>query len=113
MGALNVCAHENFVATVDVNRLVSEVEATALVGLAVDVRIVCAACKEPVKFRVPEVGMTSGRPTRSLDATELRAPAWIGPDERLGADLPGFTVQVLGHEEMRERDTGDRNEGIG
>lgn len=92
---VNVCAHEDFVATVDVNRLVSEHESTAMVGLAVDVRIVCAACEEPIKFRVPEVGSVSSRPTRSLDATELRCPAWIGDDETLGTDLPGFTVRLV------------------
>lgn len=90
-----VCAHEDFRADVDVNRIVSEHEPTAFVGLAVDLRVRCLECGERLKFRVPDVGMLSHRATRSLDATELRAPAWIGDDDTLGADLPGFTVRVL------------------
>lgn len=94
-----VCAHEDFVAVVDVNRLVSEVEPTAFVGLSVDVRVRCLACDEPLKFRVPNVGLSSNAATTSLDQTELRAPAWIGDDPTLGADLPGFSVRILGPDE--------------
>lgn len=92
--SVEICAHVDFRADVDVHRIVSEIESTAMVGLSVDVRIVCIACGEPVKFRTPIVGLLPGTPTRSLDATELRAPAWIGDDETLGADLAGFTVTL-------------------
>lgn len=104
-----ICAHEDFVATVDVNRIVSEHEPTAFVGLAVDVRVQCLACKAPLHFRVPRMGVLSNDATRSLDCTELRAPAWIGDDDTLGADLPGFTVRVLRDDEKLDR--GDVNYG--
>lgn len=95
-----VCAHEDFRADVDVNRLVSENEPTAFVGLTVDVRVRCIACNESLRFRVPRMGLLSNDATRSLDCTELRAPAWIGDDDTLGADLPGFTVRVLRDDEQ-------------
>lgn len=99
-----VCPHEDFRADVDVHRLVSEQEPTAFVGLSVDVRVRCLGCGERLKFRVPKMGVLANDATRSLDSTEVRVPAWIGDDDTLGADLPGFSVRILGPGESIDHD---------
>jgi hypothetical protein len=88
------CDHEDFVASVVVNRL-KTVAGGPVTGFSCDVRVECAECQEPMVFIGAPLGLLATEPTRSVDGTELHAPlrpqsAPIG----FGTGLPGFTVTV-------------------
>lgn len=95
------CLHENFVADVAVGRLYATDDHSGFPDAFVaEVRVVCAACDEPFRFRCLDAGLLMDRPTVSPDEAELRVPirpASSDPDFGLG--LPGFAVR------MREWDT--------
>jgi len=89
------CRHEDFVAQVEVNRLLSDDEDDEPRGFAATVRIWCKLCEESFTFMgVPTVGLLADELTISPDATELRIPVRprsAEPDFGLG--LPGFSVR--------------------
>ena len=60
------CPHENFQATVTVNRL----EDTG--GFAADITIVCIACQIPFRFLGLPGGLDLAGATTSVDGTEAR-----------------------------------------
>jgi hypothetical protein len=62
------CEHKDFNARVSVNRL----EDTG--RFSADIRIQCAACKEPFRFLGVEAGSSPFEPKVSIDGLELRAP---------------------------------------
>jgi hypothetical protein len=67
------CKHEDFEASVAVNRLKDSGTFSA------DVTIKCRQCGLPFSFIGPEMGLSPERPMISVDGTELRAPIEPGP----------------------------------
>jgi hypothetical protein len=87
------CAHENFEAFVDVNRLTASDTDPTPIGFAAEIKVNCADCKEQFRWTGVQAGLSPRGPMCSLDETELRAPlrpASADPDFGLG--LPGFAV---------------------
>lgn len=94
------CPHEDFVATVAVNRLTGPADSRPIteplpvVGYVADIRVQCAQCDEPFRWTGVQGGLSPAEPRCSVDETELRAPlrpASTDPDFGLG--LPGFVVR--------------------
>lgn len=67
------CAHEDFAASVTVNRLTDTGCFTA------DIRIKCSGCGKPFRSIGLQPGSDYERPTCSIDGLELRAP--IEPED--------------------------------
>lgn len=95
------CAHEDFVAHVDVQRIVDgddkgePIEGADLNALSVDVRVQCAGCGESLVFRGLPIGLSSHEPRMSPDGTEVRIPARPqSSDPHFGLGLPGFIARV-------------------
>lgn len=90
------CAHEDFAATVEVNRITSS-EGGPVVGYSADIKVSCVGCGEPFRWTGLKAGLSPRTPMCSLDETELRAPlrpASSDPDYGLG--IPGFAVGFRG-----------------
>jgi hypothetical protein len=90
------CPHENFTATVEINRLTND-PGTAVIGYNADIKVRCADCDEPFRWVGVQAGLSPARPMCSVGETELRAPlrpASSDPDFGLG--LPGFAVTWQG-----------------
>lgn len=68
-----MCEHKNFVANVNVHRLVSE-NKTTVVGINADITIKCSDCGQPFEFIGVPAGLSPFHPMVSADSTELRAP---------------------------------------
>lgn len=91
------CPHEDFVATVEVERI-TKTEGGPVVGYAASIRVSCVACDEPFRWSGCRAGVSSAHPTCSVDETKLRAPLRpSSADPDFGMGLPGFSVT------MRER----------
>lgn len=91
------CPHEDFDAYVAVNRITANDTDPTVVGYAADIKVQCRACEEPFRWTGVPAGLSPGRPTCSVDETELRAPlrpASADPD--FGMGLPGFAVTFRG-----------------
>ena len=89
------CLHENFSATVAVNRLTATDDGT-VTAYSADIRVECADCEEPFRWIGLQPGLSPRQPMVSVDETELRAPlrpASSDPDFGLG--LPGFAVRQV------------------
>ena len=71
------CEHEEFRATVAVNRLGDD--GGPIRNYVADITVNCAQCGLPFHFVGVEAGMSFMRPMASVGATELRAP--IAPGE--------------------------------
>ncbi len=67
------CEHENFSASVRVNRL-SLRDGGPITGFNCEIQICCAECGMKMRFRGLPFGSSPHHPTLSVDATELRAP---------------------------------------
>lgn len=88
------CAHENFDAIVDVNRLTASDNDPTVVAYSADIKVNCRDCGEPFRWTGVPAGASPRQPMCSVDETELRAPlrpASADPD--FGMGLPGFSVQ--------------------
>lgn len=88
------CPHEQFEATVEVNRIARSDDDPTIVGYSADVRVWCGQCEEPFRWTGLKAGLMRDRPMVSVDETELRAPlrpASADPD--FGMGLPGFAVE--------------------
>jgi hypothetical protein len=86
------CPHEDFSATVEVNRLTST-EGGPVTAYAADIRVSCADCGEAFRWIGVKAGLMPDRPMVSVDESVLRAPirpASADPDFGLG--IPGFAV---------------------
>lgn len=88
------CPHENFNATVDINRIGTEETSDGMPRAYVaDIRVRCADCKEPFRWTGLRAGVSFAHPMVSVDETELHAPlrpASADPD--FGMGLPGFAI---------------------
>jgi hypothetical protein len=87
------CPHEDFAATVEVNRLQRSDTDPTVTGYFADIRVECTQCGEPFRWTGVEAGVSPARPMCSVDETELRAPirpASADPDFGLG--LPGYSI---------------------
>lgn len=87
------CPHEDFEATVEVNRIACSDDDPTIVGYSADVRVSCGQCDEPFRWTGLQAGLSPAEPMVSVDETELRAPlrpASADPD--FGMGLPGFAV---------------------
>lgn len=67
------CAHEDFMATVDVGRLSNE-EGGPINGYTFEARIKCTQCNLPFRFIGLPAGNHFAEPRVNIDGTELRAP---------------------------------------
>lgn len=86
------CKHENFNATVRVNRVEREPEEVG--GFCADIRITCVSCQQPFVFLgVGRVGLSFEQPMTNVDGTELRQPIAPSLDWSSGSPLPGFEVR--------------------
>jgi hypothetical protein len=85
------CKHEQFEATVNVNRITDEA-GTEVQAFMADIRIRCVQCNEPFVFVAPVVGLIWDGPATSFNGQELRAP--IRPRSAFGESvaLPGFRI---------------------
>ena len=86
------CPHEDFDASVEINRLAEEGE-TSPHAYSACIKAWCKACGEPFRWIGVQAGLSPARPMCSVDETELRAPlrpASSDPDFGLG--IPGFAV---------------------
>jgi len=88
------CPHENFTASVEINRLTdSEEPGAAVTGYAADIRAWCADCSEPFRWIGVQAGLNPARPMCSAGETELRAPLRpASSDPDFGMGIPGFAV---------------------
>lgn len=87
------CAHENFNASVRVNRV--ERNPGQVAGFSADIAINCVQCGAPFAFLgIGRIGLSFEQPTTNLDATELRQPIAPSLDWVNGDPLPGF---ILSH----------------
>lgn len=86
------CAHEDFEANVDVQRL-TDVEGGPVTSFYVEVKIRCTACQEPFCFRGAPHGLSPLRPTISFDGTELTAPIHPMSDPTIGIGTLGYSVK--------------------
>jgi hypothetical protein len=87
------CPHEDFAASVEVNRL-NNGEGGPVGAYSADIRAWCADCGEPIRWIGVPAGLMPDRPTCSVDETELHVPlrpASADPDFGLG--IPGFAVR--------------------
>lgn len=90
------CPHENFDVFAAVNRLTAT-DGGPVEAYFADIKIECRDCHEPFRFIGAPAGLQPGRPSVSVDETELRAPirpASSDPDFGLG--IPGFAVRYHG-----------------
>ena len=91
--AMNKCSHENFAATVNVNRLTKSDDDATVIAHQADIRINCAECGLPFEFVGVDAGMLPNKPMASVDAQELRAPIRPKGCKILPA-IPGFSVRA-------------------
>jgi len=90
---MNKCAHENFTATVKVNRLTKSDSDPTVIAHSADIRINCVECGLPFEFIGVDAGMMPSKPMVSVDAQELRAPIRPKGCQILPA-IPGFSVRA-------------------
>lgn len=86
------CPHEDFEASVEVNRLTSS-EGGPVTGYSADISVRCANCGEPFRWVGCQAGLSPARPMVSADEATLHAPirpASADPDFGLG--IPGFAI---------------------
>lgn len=89
------CAHEDFMATVDVARVAANEITGPIEGFYAEIHLHCAHCAEPFVFRGVPVGLSQARPMMSADATELRVPCLPqSADPHFGMGIPGFVARV-------------------
>lgn len=77
---MSECEHNEFEATVAVNRIENTVGEWPFMQFAADVHIKCRECGKPFQFIGLPGGLAPDRPTRSVDGTEARLP--IAPEPR-------------------------------
>jgi hypothetical protein len=89
-----VCEHNNFDASVMVNRI-QEGEGGSIIRFMADVRITCTGCGVPMRFIGLPAGMDYNSPCVSVGATEGRFP--VAPKGDVLSELEGtpagFTVR--------------------
>ena len=89
------CLHEDFLASVEVNRLTERESDTVPNGYSADIKVWCAICGEPFRWIGLQAGLSGGKPMCSVDETIMSAPlrpASSDPDFGLG--IPGYAVTM-------------------
>lgn len=88
------CAHEHFIARVEVNRVLKNEEDAVPWYYTADIRVTCADCSLPFEFIGDyDCGMMPDRATVDPSAQELRVP--LRPKGlALLPGIPGFTVRA-------------------
>lgn len=84
------CEHENFSATVKVNRLLD------VPAFSADVTIHCDQCYEQFKFIGCKQGLSPTEPRVSYDEAEIHLP--IRPsssDLDFGSGMTGFSIRIV------------------
>jgi len=87
------CPHEDFNASVEVNRLTEREGDTEPDAYSADIKVWCAACGENFRWVGLQAGLMPSRPMCSIDETIMCAPlrpASSDPDFGLG--IPGYAV---------------------
>jgi hypothetical protein len=97
------CPHENFAATIEVNRIVRSEDDSSVVAYYAEVSVRCEDCSEPFRWTGLQAGMSPARPMCSVNERTLIAPlrpASADPDFGLG--IPGYAVtfreRCVGHD---------------
>lgn len=67
------CKHMNFTVLTRVNRL-TDMSGDTVRDFAMDIRVECADCGLPFRFRGLPFGFDRSQPTLSVDSQELRVP---------------------------------------
>jgi hypothetical protein len=91
------CPHLNFKAGVTVARL-TDGDDGPITNYSASIKVRCAnkPCGQEFEWIGPPMGVNPGRPTVSVDGTELRAPLRpVGSDPDFGLSGPGHSVRVL------------------
>jgi hypothetical protein len=95
---LDNCEHNEFHASVDVQRLVNATDGP-VVGYRADIKVKCGAYKTEFEWMGVNPGLNAGYPTSDLSYTELTAPLRpVGSDPDFGLDLPGYSVEIFTHD---------------
>ncbi len=87
------CPHEDFEASVEVNRLTAADDDPTVIGYSADISVRCAACHEPFRWTGLRAGFSPKEPMCNVDETVMSAPlrpAAADPDFGLG--LPGYAI---------------------
>jgi hypothetical protein len=87
------CPHQNFAASVEVNRLTGREGDTEPNAYSADIKAWCADCGEPFRWIGLQAGLSGSKPMCSVDETVMSAPlrpASSDPDFGLG--IPGYAV---------------------
>lgn len=93
------CKHENFNCFADVNRIQkSDLEPETIVCYALDLRIFCRDCGQPLEFVGLPLGMSYYRPTTSIDGLEARIPMVV-PGQKVPEGLASFGVTMQAFEQ--------------
>jgi hypothetical protein len=90
------CPHQNFLATVEVNRIVETEDNASPIAYCADIRVECTNCQEKFRWTGVPAGLNYAHPTCSVDETVLRAPlrpASADPD--FGMGLPSFAIRLV------------------
>lgn len=89
------CKHEDFIATVDVNRFQKSDDNPDVFAYNAEIKIKCSSCFEPMIFIGCPIGLLGNRPCIDPLGIELRAP--LRPqssDPHFGMGIPGFIARV-------------------
>lgn len=94
---MSECRHEQFDASVRVNRIT---DSGALAAFVADVQIVCAQCHQHFVFVGSPVGLSCDQPHVSADGQTLHAPLAPSFTWQSEVDLPvrGFTMRRSGED---------------
>jgi hypothetical protein len=87
------CPHEDFAASVEVNRLTKSDDDSAVVGFSAEITVACVHCGEKFRWTGLQAGYSPKRPMCNVDETVLIAPlrpASADPDFGLG--IPGYAI---------------------
>lgn len=82
------CTHEEFAATVNVNRFEDSGKFSA------EIRITCVRCQEPMRFLGVSAGVNFDSPTVSIDGLELHAPIEPEIEKQLHATASYVMPQI-------------------
>ena len=93
------CPHATHEAWVGVHRLTASDDAPTVIGYTTDIKITCAECGEPFRWKGVQAGTSQTGPMCSLDEFTLHAPirpASSDPDFGLG--IPGYAINYRSEE---------------
>ncbi len=89
------CPHPDFVADVEVYRLLADDGSGRVAGFSADMRVWCAFCNEPFSWIGLPIGTSPRQPMCSLDGLTLIAPLRPESTPDWPTDGPGFHLEVV------------------